>query len=575
MLSVVALEGARPATLAEQAAASKPVSEPFRKSDAKDLIRKAVKAAVTSAEQSVRADVKSDVTDAVKTAISETMANKFTGVGELRQAAKTAVAKAAQAEVPVAQASMRFQAKLVHNLHAAASAAAAKEEGEVKTEMSHIAQELDNQLGSIVSDDQAPIDSSAAVQAVAAAASASRPTSHKEWENLAKKMLFSQEQADKDAQAQQRAAAAHSAQTKETKEQAEESKMLQSEDKHLKRETQAVQDGGSEDANAPITSHRNPQYVQSEHSRDSLAERDFKSLQAKLHPKRARAQQSAGADTQDDSQEKQPADSAVTDEEKQLKARDADAKKYLAKALSKRNEQAEDDLKQLDSKGKLPAAKPAEPPADADAAKKAAVPVTSHLNPQYVDAEHLRDEQAKQDLALLKKGVAEVRHGASVEQVKIAAAARSSSKLAADRAYLRAHAPPTGPDRNALAAKYLKQLQAAASPAKAAKPAPAAPAGKDLSAKAQADLKLMSSTPREQQSPSSDRDIVAMADLSLLPKLAKSEAKPATAPTPVSRAAIADHDLALLAKSKPAATHAAHAAHAAHKAAAAHKAGGK
>jgi hypothetical protein len=566
VLSVVALEGARPATLAEQAAASKPVSEPFRKSDAKDLIRKAVKAAVTSAEQSVRADVKSDVTDAVKTAISETMANKFTGVGELRQA-----------EVPVAQASMRFQAKLVHNLHAAASAAAAKEEGEVKTEMSHIAQELDNQLGSIVSDDQAPIDSSAAVQAVAAAASASRPTSHKEWENLAKKMLFSQEQADKDAQAQQRAAAAHSAQTKETKEQAEESKMLQSEDKHLKRETQAVQDGGSEDANAPITSHRNPQYVQSEHSRDSLAERDFKSLQAKLHPKRARAQQSAGADTQDDSQEKQPADSAVTDEEKQLKARDADAKKYLAKALSNRNEQAEDDLKQLDSKGKLPAAKPAEPApaADADAAKKAAVPVTSHLNPQYVDAEHLRDEQAKQDLALLKKGVAEVRHGASVEQVKIAAAARSSSKLAADRAYLRAHAPPTGPDRNALAAKYLKQLQAAASTAKAAKPAPAAPAGKDLSAKAQADLKLMSSTPREQQSPSSDRDIVAMADLSLLPKLAKSEAKPATAPTPVSRAAIADHDLALLAKSKPAATHAAHAAHAAHKAAAAHKAGGK
>ena len=354
------------------------------------------------AERDVQQDVKSEVKSAVKEAIEQAVA----GSDSLLAGSKRG---------------SHLLHSLVKDAGKEAAKAGAEEMKQYGSEMSHITQELDSQLGGLVS-----LHGSAAARGDAGRHGVGKQ--HKDWVSLATKVLRRQEHSG--------GGWAHERENSKEEVQRSVKEKLQfaKEEKTIKQE--AMYQEGKAKKHVPFGSRKNPLYVRAEEKRDKEADSDFKKLELIREAKQARKQQKR--------RELHPHASRTEQAEKYLKVMEKPVLKKVVHKHEDRNVLAAKYLQQLvKSKPEL------------QRKSKSAQHTLAERKQAYEAKETLK---AERDMKLLKKGVAVVKKGNTVEKIKLNPVIVKGVDVVKQEK--KALTRPRGPNRDALAQKYLKKLKA-------------------------------------------------------------------------------------------------------------------
>jgi len=317
--------------------------------------------------------------------------------------------------------------------------------------------------------------------------SAAAGKGHSDWVSLAAKVLQRQEHSRKGWRHER------SNSEKQVRRAVEEKQQFAKEEKTIKREA-SYQEGKSK-KDVPFGSRKNPMYVRGERQRDAEADADFKKLELIRETKQAEKKERKAASARVD---------RTAQADKYLKVME---KPVLKKAVHKHADRNQLAAKYLHELIKHKHAKPHGSRAAAAAEARAL------SEKQY---ELARDAKAERDMKLLKKGVAVVKKGSRVEKVKLdPTVVKGVNVVEQEKKKL---TRPKGPDRNALAQKYLQQLKLHPI---VGKPFHAYPVPKpvrhraDLNAKAQHYLKKLEAAQKKPVAKPHhvDRNVVAEKDL--------------------------------------------------------------
>ena len=367
---------------------------------------------VQGAERDVQQDVKSEVKSAVKEAIEQAVA----GSDSLLTGSKRGT---------------HLLHSLVKDAGKEAAKAGAEEMKQYGTEMSHITQELDSQLGGLVE-----LHSDKARVGVAGDSSSSSSSSagvgkkNKDWVSLATKVLQRQERPG--GWAQERANS-----RKEVLRAVKEKEQFAQEEKTIKLETKYEE--GKSKKDVPFGSRKNPMYVRAEEKRDRQADSYFKKLELIREAKAARRKHAK-------QREHHRGESRTAQADKYLKVMEKPVLKKVVHQREDRNELAAKYLQQLvKDKPELEH-------------KSRSVMEQHALATKKEEYEEAETRKAERDMKLLKKGVAVVKRGNKVEKVKLNPIIVKGVDVVQEekKALMRPH----GADRDALAQKYLKKLKA-------------------------------------------------------------------------------------------------------------------
>jgi len=371
--------------------------------NAERVIQSAVRKAVSGAEKDVQQDVKSEVKSAVKEAIEEAVSSDQLLTGSKK--------------------GTKLMHTLVKDAGSAAAKAGAQEVKEYGAEMSHITNELDSQLGGLVS------LHSTSKRSSSSSSKAAVGKGHKDWVSLATKVLRQQEHAGSGWRHER------SNSKKQVERAVREKVQFANEEKTIKSEA-SYQEGKTKKG-VPFGSRKNPLYVRAEHQRDSEADADFKKLELIHEAKEARKKkvkkhEHTGQDR-----------TAVANT--YLKVMEKPVVPKIVRTRSDRNEIAAKYLHQLVK----------EKPTLRHRSKAARLAAHAETKRAYEKAE---TSKANRDMQLLKKGVAVMKRGDRIEKVKLSPTIVKGVNVVKQEK--KALTRPRGPDRNELAQKYLKQLKA-------------------------------------------------------------------------------------------------------------------
>jgi len=350
---------------------------------------------VQGAERDVQQDVKSEVKEAVKEAIEQAVA----GSDSLLTGSKRGT---------------HLLHSLVKDAGKEAAKAGAEEMKQYGTEMSHITQELDSQLGGLVE-----LHSDKARVGVAGDSSSSSSSSagvgkkNKDWVSLATKVLQRQEHSG-GGWAQERA----------------------KEEKTIKQETKYEE--GKSKKDVPFGSRKNPMYMRAEEKRDKQADSYFKKLEIIREAKAARRKHAK-------QREHHRGESRTAQADKYLKVMEKPVLKKVVHKHEDRNVLAAKYLQELvKDKPELEH-------------KSRSVMEQHALAKKKEDYEEAETLKAERDMKLLKKGVAVVKRGNKVEKVKLNPIIVQGVDVVQEEKKALMH--PHGADRDVLAQKYLKKLK--------------------------------------------------------------------------------------------------------------------
>jgi len=222
------------------------------------LLNRCARRCLQGAEKDVQQDVKSEVKSAVKEAIEEAVASDQLLTGSRK--------------------GTKLMHTLVKDAGNAAAKAGAQEEKEYSAEMSHITNELDSQLGGLVSLRSTRNKGNPATSSSRSPAAVGK--GHKDWVSLATKVLRRQEHTHSGWRHE------HSDTKKQVERAIKEKKQYAKEEQTINLEA-SYQDGKIK-KDVPFGSRKNPMYVRAEHKRDSEADEDFKKLENIREVKEAR-----------------------------------------------------------------------------------------------------------------------------------------------------------------------------------------------------------------------------------------------------------------------------------------------
>jgi hypothetical protein len=367
---------------------------------------------VQGAERDVQQDVKSEVKEAVKEAIEQAVA----GSDSLLTGSKRGT---------------HLLHSLVKDAGKEAAKAGAEEMKQYGTEMSHITQELDSQLGGLVE-----LHSDKARVGVAGDSSSSSSSSagvgkkNKDWVSLATKVLQRQEHSG-GGWAQERANS-----KKEVLRALKEKEQLAQEEKTIKQETKYEE--GKSKKDVPFGSRKNPMYMRAEEKRDKQADSYFKKLEIIREAKAARRKHAK-------QREHHRGESRTAQADKYLKVMEKPVLKKVVHKHEDRNVLAAKYLQELvKDKPELEH-------------KSRSVMEQHALAKKKEDYEEAETLKAERDMKLLKKGVAVVKRGNKVEKVKLNPIIVQGVDVVQEEKKALMH--PHGADRDVLAQKYLKKLK--------------------------------------------------------------------------------------------------------------------
>lgn len=385
--------------------------------DTERIIKSAVQKAVSSAEAEVQQDVKNEVKSAVKEAIEEAVSSEqvLTGTKGGRKLVHT----------------------LVKDAGKEATRAEKQEVKEYSDEMSHITNELDSQLGGLVSLHPRKAERETARISTSSKSRSSKLAAgkgHKDWVSLATKLLKARQSGSGWAKSHANSELQIARVVKEKEEFAKEEKTIKME---------AAYQEGKVKKDVPFGSRKNPVYVRAEQKRDAQADADFKKLEVIRQAKELQRKHAREEKLRQDAGEKRSEEA-----EKYLKVME---KPVVPKASEKRVDRNELAAKYLDQ---LIQAKKTEEPLIQK--KKMQKLSRARVRAEYEEKETLK---AERDMKLLKKGVAIVKQGNTIEKVKLSPVIVKGVNVIEQEKKALSRSKVARTDRDALAQKYLKQLK--------------------------------------------------------------------------------------------------------------------
>lgn len=330
-----------------------------------------------SAEAEVQQDVKNEVKSAVKEAIEEAVSSEqvLTGTKGGRKLVHT----------------------LVKDAGKEATRAEKQEVKEYSDEMSHITNELDSQLGGLVSLHPRKAERETARTSTSRRSRSSKSAAgkgHNDWVSLATKLLKARQSGSGWAKSHANSELQIARVVKEKEEFAKEEKTIKME---------AAYQEGKVKKDVPFGSRKNPLYVRAEQKRDAQADADFKKLEVIRQAKELQRKHAREEKLRQDAGEKRSEEA-----EKYLKVME---KPVVPKASEKRVDRNELAAKYLDQL--IQAKKTEEPLIQKEKMQKLS---RARVRAEYEEKETLK---AERDMKLLKKGVAIVKQGNTIEKVKL------------------------------------------------------------------------------------------------------------------------------------------------------------